>query len=605
MNQAIEIRSCLKCGTEHPSSHLVDHEYRCPHCDLETAHLDRAPNGVIRGIYSWLRQVDEVIHDRYKVKALLGRGGFAATYLVDDLRLDGKTRALKEIPELLFDTYETTLLSRLDHPSIPDITDQFTEESLTYLVLKFGGNKTLESERKKSGGQIPLANLVPWMQQLCDVLDYLHSQNPAVIHRDLKPANILLDDNDRVTLIDFGIAKEADDGQETRTLARAVTHGFSPPEQVGGTGTDPRSDIYALGATFYAVATGIVPPASHERLSGKSIVEPSQLISNFPPALNQAILSALDLNINNRQQSIKEFSESFSSSTELPPVAQPSGTMLVSDSEKLSLTASTLASTPVHSVKLPTNKPADQVIPSEPTKYKTPLPLLIIPLILVSALAAAGVWIWQNQNETENAVDVIAIQTDPTESSMDQATLLEDKNAVAEQINTEQTGPSDSDSITPADTALTPGVSPIATTAPPATSGSTALSEFNKHRTDSVSPPASTSKAADSLSTTKKPARSPSRSTASNSRPTSTSRPATRRTYTAPSRSSVYGSSNRSGSYGSSPRPGSSTSISSWSSSTSRSSTSGSRSSTQRPRSIRRPPNMPSRIRDFNSRFRP
>lgn len=303
---------CPVCGTSNTLDALSKREYRCGQCNLELAHLDVAANGVIRGIFGWLRGVGDTIENRYQVKSVLGKGGFGATYLVEDLRLSGKRRAIKEVPELLFDEYETTLLSRLNHPSIPDIIDRNVVEGMVYLVLEFGGSRTLGGERKQyQDRRIPQSKLLPWMRQLCEVLIYLHSQDPPIIHRDLKPDNILLDENDRIMLIDFGIAKESKPATMTRTLGRAATHGFSPPEQAMGTGTDERSDIYALAATFYALLTGENPPAAHERVAGKELVPPSQIVPDISPLLEAAILQALNLNVNHRQQTMKEFSQAL------------------------------------------------------------------------------------------------------------------------------------------------------------------------------------------------------------------------------------------------------------------------------------------------------
>jgi serine/threonine-protein kinase len=306
-----ELHFCPTCGASNTLEALRKREYRCGQCNLELAHVDVAANGVIRGIFGWLHSKGDMVESRYRVKSVLGKGGFGATYLVEDMRLNGKRRALKEVPELLFDEYETTLLSQLNHPSIPDIIDRNVADGMVYLVLEFGGNQTLGSERKQYQGRIPLANLLPWMQQLCEVLIYLHSQNPPIIHRDLKPDNILLDENRRIMLIDFGIAKEAKPATMTRTIGRAATHGFSPPEQAMGTGTDERSDIYSLAATFYALLTGESPPAAHERVSGKEITPPSQIVPNISPQLEAALLQALSLNVNHRQQSMLEFSQAL------------------------------------------------------------------------------------------------------------------------------------------------------------------------------------------------------------------------------------------------------------------------------------------------------
>jgi len=304
-------RICPDCGSVNELESLSKNEYRCSHCNLEMAHIDFAANGAVRGVFGWLRQAGDTIDDRYQVKSILGKGGFGVTYLVEDLRLSGKRRAVKEVPELLYDEHETALLSRLSHPSIPDIIDRGIVDGMVYLVLEFGGSRNLGGERKLHQGRIPLALLLPWMQQLCEVLIHLHSQDPPIIHRDLKPDNILLDETGRIMLIDFGIAKESKPSTMTRTIGRAVTHGFSPPEQAMGTGTDERSDIYALAATFYALLTGENPPAAHERLAGKELVLPSQIVAGLPSQLDDLIVTALNFNVNQRQQTMLEFSQAL------------------------------------------------------------------------------------------------------------------------------------------------------------------------------------------------------------------------------------------------------------------------------------------------------
>jgi eukaryotic-like serine/threonine-protein kinase len=297
-------RTCPSCSITTAESILGQSEYRCPKCNFEMAHVDTAPNGSIRGVFGFLMSVGATVQDRYLIQRVLGKGGFGATYLVEDLKLKGKRRALKEVPELLFDEQEVNLLSQMNHPSIPDIIDRFVNNGMVYLILEFGGRQTLGSECQRMGERMPLARLVPLMRQLCDALDYLHSQDPPIIHRDLKPDNILLDENDRIMLIDFGIAKESNEGT-TRMMARAASHGFSPPEQVLGTGTDERSDIYSFGATLYYVLTGKVPAAAHERVAGKELARPSSLVPGLVPEFDDMLLSTLSLNINQRPPKIK------------------------------------------------------------------------------------------------------------------------------------------------------------------------------------------------------------------------------------------------------------------------------------------------------------
>jgi serine/threonine-protein kinase len=279
------------------------------------AHIETAPNGTTRRVLSWLRQPGDVLMERYTVEKVLGKGGFATTYLVSDLNVNGRRRALKEIPKPLYDSAEEEMLSHIDHPAIPDIVDKGESDDTIYLVLKFGGGRTLENERQKRGGRIPLGVFLPWFQQLGEVISYLHSQTPPIIHRDLKPDNVLLDEHDHIMLIDFGIAKQTEDNGQTRTIARAATHGYSPPEQALGTGTDPRSDVYALAATAYAVLTGRLPPPAHVRVAGRELESPAQLVPDLPDSVSEALVDGLNLNINLRPQTVAELMQRVSGAT--------------------------------------------------------------------------------------------------------------------------------------------------------------------------------------------------------------------------------------------------------------------------------------------------
>ncbi|MBS1212634.1 MAG: serine/threonine protein kinase, partial [Proteobacteria bacterium] len=380
-----ESRLCPACGTRNALAALVEREYRCEKCRMELAYVDYATNGSIRGIFGWLRPVGDTLAGRYRIKSVLGKGGFGATYLVEDLRLNGKRRALKEVPELLFDEYETTLLSRLDHPSIPDIIDRAVAGGMVYLVLEFGGSRTLGSERKRHHGRIPQGQLLPWMRQLCEALAYLHAQHPPVIHRDLKPDNILLDENEHIMLIDFGIAKELVPATATRTLGRAVTHGFSPPEQVLGTGTDERSDIYALGATFYALLTGQNPPAAHERVAGKELVRPSQIAPEIAPELEEAILRALSLNANHRQQSVQEFNKTLDSLAR-GPITGPLPD--VGATERTLISGQTTEATAAGYYTGPVAGPRPDSLGGTAPAVKQPKPMVLLPLALIALILA-------------------------------------------------------------------------------------------------------------------------------------------------------------------------------------------------------------------------
>lgn len=318
-------RSCPRCKAVNAIEKLAQQGYACQQCGFELAYLDYTATGGVRQVLGWVRNVGAIIHDRYQVESVLGRGGFGSTYLVSDLRLNNRRRALKEIPPNMFDDREPMLLSKLDHPGIPDITDRFVSDDLVCLVLEFGGTQTIENKRKEYGDKIPLPLLLPWLGQLCEVLQYLHTRQPPIIHRDLKPANILLDENERIRLIDFGIAKVATPTEATHTLGRAISYGFSSPEQVTGAGTDHRSDIYSLGATAYFLLAGVHPPNLTDRLSDKTLKRLVDLVPGIPPELDQAINQSLELNPEKRQQSVKELGEVFLS---LMPSTKLSGTSL-------------------------------------------------------------------------------------------------------------------------------------------------------------------------------------------------------------------------------------------------------------------------------------
>jgi serine/threonine-protein kinase len=116
---------------------------------------------------------------------------------------------------------------------------------MVYLVLKFGGATTLSTLSAQRKNNISLSLIKDWIRQLGAIIGYLHALHPPIIHRDLKPDNILVDDANRVMLVDFGVACQATNGQAVQLSERAVSYGFSSPEQLYGMEIDERSDIYS------------------------------------------------------------------------------------------------------------------------------------------------------------------------------------------------------------------------------------------------------------------------------------------------------------------------------------------------------------------------
>jgi serine/threonine protein kinase/cytochrome c-type biogenesis protein CcmH/NrfG len=256
----------------------------------------------------------QTVQGRYCVVRLLGQGGFGAVYLVQDTRLGGKSLALKES----FDSspeaqrqfqLEANLLAGLSHPNLPRVTDYFIEPNgRQYLVMDYIEGQDLAELIIARGTPLPESQAVNWMIQVCQAVAYLHGQRPRpIIHRDIKPHNIKITPDGRAVLVDFGIAKLYEPHKGTARIAKAFSPGFSPPEQYAGT-TDTRSDVYALGATLYAMVTATVPPdAFTERLVQRApLTPPTQLNAQVSAALERVILQALELDPNRRFPSAQE-----------------------------------------------------------------------------------------------------------------------------------------------------------------------------------------------------------------------------------------------------------------------------------------------------------
>ena len=200
-----------------------------------------------------------VLQERYRIVQEVGRGGFGAVYRAWHLALN-RAVAVKEnldtSPEAgrQFER-EAQLLGSLRHPNLPVVIDHFILPGQgQYLVMDFVEGKSLETILIEHGGPLAETKLLPWIEQVCSALTYLHSRQPSIIHRDIKPGNIIIAD-DRAMLVDFGISKVYDANRATTVGAKAVTPGLSPLEQYGRGRTDARSDLYALGATMYLLLT--------------------------------------------------------------------------------------------------------------------------------------------------------------------------------------------------------------------------------------------------------------------------------------------------------------------------------------------------------------
>lgn len=211
--------------------------------------------------------IGAVIDGKYEILKLVGKGGMSKVYLAMDKRLN-KQWAVKEIEKKSRDKNnlvviqsaiaEANMIKRLDHPTLPRIVDIIDNGNVIYIIMDYIEGESLSKVLERDGAQ-PQDQVIEWAKDLCEVLEYLHTREPAIIYRDMKPANVMLKPDGSLKLIDFGIAREYKD-QNIEDTVSLGTKGYAAPEQFGGKGqTDARTDIYCLGVTLYHLVTGQNP----------------------------------------------------------------------------------------------------------------------------------------------------------------------------------------------------------------------------------------------------------------------------------------------------------------------------------------------------------
>jgi serine/threonine protein kinase len=201
-------------------------------------------------------QIGTTLANRYQIISRLGEGGMGAVFLANDLKLEGKQWAIKE--SLLHSHHaegfadEAAILVKLDHPFLPKIIDFFAPDAkgYSYLVMDHIKGQTLQ-KLFAARQSITVEVVVQYAKQLCQVFDYLHHFKPkAIIYRDLKPSNVMVDEQNNIRLIDFGIARNYTTERDSDTV-QLGTVGFAAPEQYEHQQTDARTDLYTLGALMY------------------------------------------------------------------------------------------------------------------------------------------------------------------------------------------------------------------------------------------------------------------------------------------------------------------------------------------------------------------
>ncbi|MDX8360756.1 serine/threonine-protein kinase [Cytobacillus sp. IB215316] len=229
------VQQCKQCGQQ-----LFDGTNTCPSCN----HHNQV-------------SYDHILFGRYQIVSQLGQGGMGKVFLAKDLKLEGKLWAIKQSTmDLKYSQQfidEAKILVKIDHPNMPKIVDFYPpdEDGQSFLVMDYIKGKTLAEWFQDTNQSADVNEIIKFAIQICDVLGYLHNQQPnPIIYRDLKPQNIMVGDHGEVKLIDFGIARKYKEGQQSDTV-QIGTVGFAAPEQFESMQTDHRTDLFSLGAMLY------------------------------------------------------------------------------------------------------------------------------------------------------------------------------------------------------------------------------------------------------------------------------------------------------------------------------------------------------------------
>jgi serine/threonine protein kinase len=274
-------------------------------------------------------QPDTLLQNRYRIISQISKGGMGTVYLAKDDNLGILVAVKQNIFEeqRLIEAFkrEARLLASLRHSALPQIKDHFIVEDVgQFLVMEYISGDDLEMILEKRRNKIEpvgypkpfdIEEIIHWAEQLLDALDYLHTRPEPVIHRDIKPQNLKIAERKQIILLDFGLAK-GKPVHMTRVTTTGSLYGYTPNyapiEQIRGVGTDPRSDLYALGATLYHLTTGFPPSDAATRadafLGGEAdpLLEVNRVNPKCSKGFADLLMKAMQQHRNNRPASAAE-----------------------------------------------------------------------------------------------------------------------------------------------------------------------------------------------------------------------------------------------------------------------------------------------------------
>ncbi len=257
--------------------------------------------------------VGTVLKGKYRIARLVAGGGMAWVYQIEEQRLDRRcgeaagTKQIWALKELRTDRrcgeatpddthsfeeartlfeQEANILVRLSHPNLPRVSAFFDEGGRSYLVMEFIHGESLEKRLERANAPLMERQVLDWAIQICDVLAYLHTRPSPVIFRDMKPSNVMVTPAGQIKLIDFGIARTYKVGKRKDTITMG-SENYAAPEQWGKAQTDPRADIYGLGATMYHLLTNMPPLPAF-------VPTPRVPVQQYNPAVSEKTQALVD-----------------------------------------------------------------------------------------------------------------------------------------------------------------------------------------------------------------------------------------------------------------------------------------------------------------------
>ena len=256
-------------------------------------------------------EVGTILQNRYRIEKQIGQGGMGQVYVATDERFKS-TVAIKETifkDATLRKAFEreARLLNSLKHIALPRVSDHFNENDGQFLVMEYIAGEDLAEMMERNGAAFPLEKVLNWAYQLCAALDFLHLQE--IIHRDIKPQNLKLTPGGQIVLLDFGLAKGNPTDAQHQTAAKSIfgySRSYASLEQIQGTGTEPRSDLYSLSATLYHLLTGIPPADALTRAMNVLNDQPDPLIAanlinnRVPRGVSEILQKTMALNAGER-----------------------------------------------------------------------------------------------------------------------------------------------------------------------------------------------------------------------------------------------------------------------------------------------------------------